>query len=27
MILYRHIGAIDSTIWKNTFEPLLAQIR
>jgi len=27
MILYRHIGAIDSITWKNTFEPLLAQIR
>lgn len=27
MILYRQIGAIDSTIWKEKFQPLLAQIR
>ena len=27
MILYRHIGAIDSTVWKEKFMPLLAQIR
>lgn len=27
MILHRHIGAIDSIIWKDTFVPLLEQIR
>lgn len=27
MILYRHIGAIDRTIWNDTFEPLIDQIR
>jgi cytochrome c biogenesis protein CcmG, thiol:disulfide interchange protein DsbE len=27
MILYRHIGAIDSTVWNDSFEPLLEQIR
>lgn len=27
MILLRHIGAVDATIWKEKFEPLLDQIR
>ncbi|MDG2176967.1 MAG: DsbE family thiol:disulfide interchange protein [Gammaproteobacteria bacterium] len=27
MILHRHIGAIDSSIWNDTFVPLLEQIR
>ena len=27
MILYRHIGAVDSTIWNDKFVPLLEQIR
>lgn len=27
MIRYRHVGAIDNTVWAETFEPLLAQIR
>jgi len=26
-ILYRHIGAIDASIWEEKFEPLLAAIR
>lgn len=26
-ILYRHIGAVDASIWAEKFEPLLAQIR
>jgi len=27
MILYRHIGVINNTIWNETFMPLLEQIR
>lgn len=27
MIVYRHIGAIDATVWREKFEPLLEQIR
>lgn len=26
-IRYRHVGAIDNTVWSEVFEPLLAQIR